>query len=357
MNVMNQFDKKIKELSKNVDIPSSYDEKVDKTLQSIMEKEEKPKKKKVNKWVLRIAVCMLVVVCLLCVEGFGAEANIFSFFKQTIMDFLGKGTEEDVGKMGVDSDYVYVESKQDLMIELQETVIDSHSIYLLVRITAPAGIEFTDKISFDYFCFSKGENYNNGELLSGSRSCELLEVSEEKPNMATYVVSMVSDEELEEGSMVTASFKDLEVNPNSDQPKLLVEGMWSVTFPMNRTVTEKVTIEGKPDMIFSFINTTALLESIELTPTGMTVLSDVSNFPYDELGLSDTTINIKLKMLDGSELVIQSRDEDGFIQAGSRSYDEKDGKSCQQDTIEFESMINISTVSGIYIEDLYVPVK
>ena len=357
---MKKFDKKIKELSKNVEIPASYDEKLDQILQSIAEKEEKPKRKETGKWAFRAAVCLIAfIVCLLSVNAFSVKADIFYFFKQTIMDFLGNDTEEDVREMGVDSNHIYVESKPDLMIELQETVIDSHSIYLLVRITAPADIELAENISFDYFCFCKGENYNNSELLSGSRSCELLEVNEKKSNMATYVVSIVTDEELEEGGMVTACFKDLEADPYSDDPQLLVEGMWSITFPVERTVTENVRIEGKADMVFPFIDTTASLVEMELTPSGMEVLSDVSNFPYDELGISDTTINISLEMLDGSELVIQTRDpqQEGFIQGGSRSYDEKDGRSYQKDTIEFESMINIAKVSGIKIEDLYIPVK
>ena len=357
---MTKFEKKIKELSKDVNIPASYDEKVDEILKSIAQKEEKPKKKRNGKLIFRVAVCMIVVIaCLIFVDTFHVEANIFDVFKQTIMDFLGQGTQEDVRDLGVESNSVYVASKPDLMIELQETVIDSHSIYLLVRIIAPAGIEFAENISFDYFCFCKGENYNNDQLLSGARSCELLEVGEEKKNVATYIVSIVSDEELEEDGTVTVCFKDLEADPYSEDPQLLVEGLWSVTFPLERTITENITIEGNADMTFSYIDTPAVLVEIELTPSGMIVLSDVSNFPYDELGISDTRIDMKLEMLDGSELVIQSRNpqEEGFIQSGSRSFEERDGKSYQQDTVEFESMINISKISGIYIEDLYLSVK
>lgn len=354
---MTEFDKKIKELSRDMDIPASYDEKVDEILQSIAEKEEKPRKKNTGKWVFRVAVCLICIVCLLSVNVFSVEADLLHIFKQTIMDFLSSGTEGDVEEIGVDSNKIYVEGRPDLMLELQETVIDSHSIYLLVRITAPANITFAENVSFDYFCFCKGENYNNNQLLPGSRSCELLETSEERPNTATYVVSLVSDEDLEEGGQVTACFKDLTIDPYSDNPQLLVEGMWSVTFPLERTVTDNIIIEGNEDMTFPYINTTAVLEEIELTPFGIMVLSDVSNFPYDELGISDTTIAMKLKMIDGSELVIVSHNpnEGGFVQGGSRSFREEEGKSYQQDTLEFTNMIDINKVSGIYIEDLYVP--
>lgn len=356
---MTEFDKKIKELSKDIDIPASYDKKVDEILESIAEKEEKPKEKPNRKWVFRVAVCLIAVVCLLSVNVFSVDADIFYIFKQTIMDFLGNGAKDDLGEIGVDSNKVYVEGRRDLMVELQETVIDSHSIYLLVSITAPGDITFAENVLFDYFGFCKGENYNSSQLLSGAKSCELLETSEERPNTATYVVSLITDETLEEGGQVTVCFKDLEIDPYSDNPQLLVEGMWSITFPLERTVTDNIIIEGNEDMTFPYINTTAAVEEIELTPFGIVVLSDISDFPYDELGVSDTTIAIRLKMIDGSEQVLMSHDpkETGFVQSGSRSFSEEDGKSYQQDTLEFANMIDINKVSGIYIEDLYVPVE
>ena len=41
---------------------------------------------------------------------------------------------------------------------------------------------------FDYFCFCEGDNYNVDQLIGGAISCELLEVNESSPNIATYVV-------------------------------------------------------------------------------------------------------------------------------------------------------------------------
>lgn len=356
---MKKFDKMMKQLSREINVPESYNKKVDKVLHSVMEKEEKDGKRKMDKWVFRLAACLIGVICLLSVSAFDVHADIFSFFKQTIMDFLGRNVQDDIGEMGVESNEIYVAGKPDLMLELQETVIDSHSIYLLVRITAPSDIEFSEKISFDYFCFCKGQNYNNSQLLSGTKSCELLEVSEERTNIATYVVSMVFDEELEEGSEVTACFKDLELEPYSDKPQMLVEGMWSVTFPLERTVTDSITIQGTSDMTFSYHDTTAVLKEMELTPLGMVVLSDISEFPEDELGTSDTTIAIRLKMIDGSEQTIVSHNpkEEGYVQGGSSSFSEENGRTYQKDTLEFTNMVNISKISGVYIEDLYVSVK
>ncbi len=358
---MSKFDRKIKKLSKNIEIPASYDEKVDKVLLDIMKKDEAIlERKKRSRLVPRLAICFLCILCVASLYTIDAHADIFSFFKETILDFLGRGNSgEDIANLGVESEKQSVGSKPDLMMELQETVIDSHSIYLLVKITAPTNIRFEENILFDYFCFCKGSNYNVNQLIGGAISCELLEVHEDYSNMATYVVSLVFDETLEEGCEVTACFRDLTRDPYSPDPELLVGGVWSLTFYYNPTVTDHISLEGKPDMLFSYINTTAELKGIELSPFGILVRSDVSNFPSDELGISDTTIAIRLKMIDGSELTVVSHDpkERGYIQGGSISFMEEGDKTYQQDNLEFTNMINIGKVVGIYIEDLYVPIK
>ena len=129
---------------------------------------------------------------------------------------------------------------------------------------------------FDYFCFCEGDNYNVDQLIGGAISCELLEVNESSPNIATYVVSLVFDDALEEDSKVTLSLKDLTKDPYSSEPKLLISGVWSLTFQYNTTVTDHVEVEGNADMIFPFINTTAQVKSIELSPFGIMVCADVS---------------------------------------------------------------------------------
>lgn len=358
---MNKFDKTIKKLTKNVETPASYDEKVDKVLLDIMKREETILEEKSPRRLLpRIAVCLLCIICAISLYTMDAHANLFSFFKETILDFLGRGNSaEDMGNMGVGSEKQSVRSKPDLMIELQETVIDSHSIYALVKITAPPGIVFEEKTLFDYFCFCKGTNYSVNQLLGGSRSCELLEVSEDCPNIATYVVSLVFDEELEEGSQVTVCFEDLTLDPYSSNPKLLIDGVWSCTFYYYPTVTDRIELEGSPEMVFPFINTTAELMKLELSPLNILVYADVSNFPSDELGVSDTNIAIRLKMIDGSILTVVSHDpgESGYIQGGSISFSSEGDKTYQQTNLEFTNMVDVGKVMGVYIEDLYVPIK
>ena len=358
---MNKFDRKMKELSKNIEVPASYDEKVDKVLLDIMKKDMTSLEKRKNRRLLpRLAVCLLCIICVISLYTINTQANIFSFFKESILDFLGRGNpEEDIENMGVGSEKQSVESKPDLMLELQELVIDSHSFYLLVKMTAASGIRFEENVLFDYFCFCRGTNYNVNELISGATSCELLEVSEDFPNIATYVVSMVSDEDLEEGCEVTACFKDLTKDPYSSSPELLIEGVWSLTFYNYPTVTDHTEIEGTPNMTFPFLNKAAEVKRIELTPLGLVVCVDVSAYSSDELNLSDTTIAIGLEMMDGSKLTIVSHDpeERGYNHSSMHSYFEEGDKTYQQVTVEFANMINIGNVAGIYIEDLYIPIE
>lgn len=357
---MNKFDKKVKEMAKEIQTPASYDKKVDGLLQSLAEQEELPQPKTGGrKRVLQLAFCLVCIFLILSFYTIGTQANFFSSFKETIIDFLTGSSNENPANMGIESDQNYAESKPDLIMALSEKVIDSHSIYLLVEITAPNNIRFAPNITFDYFCFCWGTNYNVDQLISGVTSCELLEVSEDMPNRATYVVSLVTNEELEEEKDIAVCFQDLTADPYSDHPSLLVGGVWSMTFPIYRTVTDNITIEGDPSMTFSYINTTAEVMSIELTPLGMVVVSDISQYPSDMLGVSDTTISIRLKMIDGSEPALVSHDpeEPVLTRSGSFYFPEIDGKSCQQDTLEFTNAINIDKVLGIYIEDLYIPVR
>lgn len=357
---MKKFDRKMKKLFKKIEVPASYDEKVDKILLDIMKKGPILEEKRNSRPLLRLAVFLLCIFCAVSLYTIDANANIFAAFKETIMDFLGRGnSEEDIANLGVESEKQSVESKSDLMMELQESVIDSHSIYLLVKMTASSGVRFEENVLFDYFCFCKGTNYNSNQLIGGAISCELLEISEDRPNIATYVVSLVFDETLEEGCEVTACFRDLTKNPYSSSPELIIDGVWSLTFYYYPTVTDHIEIEGTSDMIFPFINTTAEVMGIELTPFGILVRADVSNFPSDELGVSDTNIAIRLKMIDGSELTVVSHDfeEQGYTQGGSISFSNEGDKTYEQVNLEFTNMIDIGKVVGVYIEDLYVPVK
>lgn len=356
---MNMFDKRIKEMSQDMQTPTSYNKKVDELLRTLDKNETRSSKNKIGKRVFQLAVCLFCILLILSFHTFSVHADIFTFFKETIMDFLMGGSDDNPEDLGIGSDHRYAGSKPDLFIELTEKVIDSHSIYLLMKITAPGNIRFAPNITFDYFCFCKGTNYNVDQLISGAISCELLEINEDRPNIATYIVSLVFDEELEEDSDITACFRDLTLDPYSEHPTLLVNGVWSMTFQFQHTITDNIKIEGNSDTAFPYINTTATVKSLELTPLGMTLVSDVSNFPTDELGISDTTIAIRLEMMDGSEQIIVSHDpkDSDFVQGGSTFFWEADGKTYQQDTIQFTNVINISKVLGIYVENLYIPIK
>lgn len=356
---MNKFDKNIKEMSQEMQTPASYDKKVDDLLQTLEKKEAHSSPQKIGRRFLQLAVCLFCMLLILSFHTFSVHADIFSFFKETIMDFLMGGSDENPEELGIGSDHRYAESKPDLFLELTEKVIDSHNIYLLVKITAPSNIRFAPNITFDYFCFCKGTNYNVDQLIGGAISCDLLEINKDRPNIATYVASLMFDEELEEDADITACFRDLTMDPNSGHPTLLVNGVWSLTFQFTRTITDNIKIEGNPDMTFLYGNTTAEVKSLELTPLGIVLVSDISNFPAEELGFSDARIAIRLKLIDGSEQVIASQDskEPNFTQSSMFSFWEADGKTYQQDTVEFINAINIDKVLGIYVGDLYIPLK
>lgn len=350
------FDKKMKKLSKELEIQDEYYQKVDEILDSLPERKPSRKRGRIS----QIVLCVAVVLCLLVINKSVANANIFETFRQTIMDFLNRGDSKKAEEAGVSSQENHIESKSDLFLELRESVIDSQTIYLLVSITAPSDIAFSEDMTFDYFAFSRGENFNTDQLIGGSRDCRLMETMEGRPNEATYIVSLSTDEELEEGEMVTVFFRDLKKNPYSDNPEMLVEGIWSISFPIAYTVSEKIEIKGTEDMEYAFLGTTARVEKIKMTPLGMKVLSDVSNVPYEDLGVSDTSVTITLQMLDGSEIVVIAKDPevtDTLVCGGSLFFDQEGEKNYIRATYEFDETINLNQVVGITIEDLFVPVE
>ena len=358
---MSKFDKKIKELSKNMEVPEEYRKRVDETLRNlpVEEKPQKQKKYFSGKYVVRIAICLLFVAVLFSVNVNRADANIFTVFKQTIMSFFHIEDGTTPQELGVESKEEHIGSKPELFLELKETVVDGNNVYLLVKIMASSNVEFSKEATFDYVAFSKGSNYNTDMLLGGSVDCSLLEVSEEKENEAIYVVSLSTDEEIEDGSQITVLFKDFMRNPYGDSPEMLVEGMWSLSFSADYTVTEEINVEGTDDTRYPFLGKEAVLKSIKITPLGMVMESDVSAVPYDELGISDNHVRISLKMLDGSEILLMSHDleEEVMVSGGSLSYEREGEKTYQTSQFEFETMVNTQQILGVAIEDLYVPVK
>lgn len=363
---MDKFDKMMRELSRNVDIPEGFSEKVDAVLESLPEDEDERKPGRTHntiKW-LAIAACIVCVIGVLVYNPMKAEANIFEAFKQTIMDFLNIGTDPETGEsrgaeLGIESNNMKVKSRQDLMLEMREVVVDAQGIYLLFQITAPPDIELTEDITFDYFAFCEGENYNADKIIGGGTNCSLMENTEDRLNVATYVMTVSSDIRPYLGKMVVACFKDLTLDPYGENREVLVEGMWSIPFSADVTVKDSIEIEGNDDMEFPFAGTTAVVERIDMTPLGLTLLSDVSNVPYDDLGVSDTTITLRLKMMDGSEIYIMPHnpEQDWIVESGNIEYSNENEKTYQKDSYSFNSAIELQKVVGIYVQEVYIPVE
>lgn len=357
---MAKFDKKIKKLSKDFQVPESYHEKVDEILETIQENDMPVPRSRTSFRVAGIvAACCILLTGYLCFSGtVVAEAGVFELFRQTILDFFGMG-ENESQQIGIGSDKERGVSRPDLLIELQEKVMDSQNIYLMVKITAPPDVEFSEKVTFDYFGFCEGSNYNAMDVLPGARDCTLLELLEGEKNMATYVLTISTDQQVEEGKEVTAFFKDLVRDPYGENPQLLVEGMWSVSFTSSYTVSNDAAVEQTGDTVYSFMGTTATVKDVKLLPLGLTLVSDVSNVPLEELHTANPGITVRLKMADGSERTVESPDpeEATVTSGGSIAEYEEGGKTYHKLTSQFREAIDTSQVVGISIEDCYVPLK
>lgn len=358
---MTKFDKKVKRLSKEFRVPETYHEKVDEILEQIQEDSVAAPQKKayVKVAVVMAAICLLITGYLCFSSVKVAEASFLETFKQTILDFFGMG-EEESQQMGVESEKEDAVSKSDLMIELQEVVMDTQNIYAVVKITAPPNVEFKEGMIFDYFGFCEGTNYNQSTIVSGATSCTLLEVRESKKNVATYVVNVGTDKQIEEGKEVTVFFKDFLDGPQYEEnTKVLVEGMWSLSFTASYTNSKEITVKGTEEMQYSFSYSKADIKKIKLLPLGLTLVSDVSRVDAETRYTTDTRFVIRLKMLDGSEIIVDSPNlEDDCLVSGSSvtNYDKK-GHSYQKYVGQFEKAIDINQVIGIYIADYYVPLK
>lgn len=348
------LEKELKKQFQNVAVPEDYEDRLRRVLEELPER-EKPHKTRHTEWLLGVIICIAGVVCILLSGATQADANIFTDFKMKIMDILNMGGE-DAEDIGVSAEKERIQGKPDLMIELREKVMDSHNIYLLIKVTAPANVTLGKTISFSYFGFCEGENYNTQKLIGGVRSGSFVEALEGKSNVATYAVSISTDEKIEQDTMFTLFLKDLTEETEQDA-HVLAEGMWSLTFPASYTVRKKVVLQGTENMSFSFLEKTALVEKLRLTPMGLLLVSDVSDVPYEKLGVSDTVISIRFRMLDGTEQTVISHDPDDtwLAEGGSSSIQQKAGKIFQKSSYQFSQMQNINKIVGIYVEDCHIP--
>lgn len=365
---MGRMDKELRRLAEETDVPDTYKKRVDETLKNLQITDSAQKKRSdkmtflngrsgKSKLAIRLAACGIVLFCCVLVYTVGTSAGIFVEMKRGFMDFFDIASEEEMEKTGVEGQKQYAESKPDLVIELTETVVEKNAVYALVRITAPSSVTFSDQLGFEYFAFCEGENYNTDKLISGATDCKLLEVSEEKQNIATYVVSISTEQLITDGETLTVSLMNLMRDPFGDEPEMIVEGIWSLSFSADYTVTEEINVEGNRDMAYPFLDHTAYVENIYVSPLGMTLMMDISEVPQDILGISDTYLRVRLVSIDGESFLLMSHDleEDLDIGCSSMCFEENNGKYYQEIRFEFENPCNINTLVGVYIEDLYIP--
>lgn len=358
---MTKFDKKVKRLSKEFQVPETYHEKVDGILGRLREdRVAAPRKKPFVKAAAIVAALCFLITGYLCFSGAKVtEAGFLETFKQTILDFFGM-SEDESQNIGVESKQEEAVSKPDLMMELQEVVMDTQNIYAVVKITAPPEIEFKEGMTFDYFGFCEGTNYNESSVIPGARGCTLLEVMKNRSNVATFVVDVSTDVQIQEGKEVTVFFNDMLNGPQyEDDTEVLIEGMWSFSFTAVYTNSKKITVEGTEEMQYSFSYSKADIKKIKLLPLGLTVVSDVSRVDAETRNTTDTRVVIRLKMIDGSEIIVDSPDIDDkcLVDSSSITNDEKNGHSYEKYVGQFKKAIDIDQVLGIYIADYYVSLK
>lgn len=361
---VSKFDKELRNSSRNMKLPEQYNKRIDEVLSSMPEKELMLSQNKSFKGVFVAVFCLVLVGIIISTNITEVKAGFFEGFKLKIMDIFnikdmdGSNVKEP-DKLGIDSEEQNVTSKPDLMIELRETIADKKNIYLLVEVTAPASVEFDKDILFEYYAFCKGTNYVAENILGGAKTLELFEIQQNSKNRATYLISILSVDEIEEDTDITLSLKNLMRNPTSDNPEMLVEGIWSITFSVDHTVREEIVIDSYENIEFPFINTTAKLENVRITPLGMTFTSDVTNFPYEDLAITDTSISLRIKMIDGTEYIIESHDfeEMTFVSSGAINYVEDGNRWFKQSEYTFEEQIDVNKIMGIYVEDIFIPVN
>ncbi|HBZ64982.1 MAG TPA: hypothetical protein DEO89_10545, partial [Lachnospiraceae bacterium] len=163
---MTEFDKNIQKKIKEMPIPDSYHEKVKEVLEKIEEEDPPLAKKKRHPVKAAAVILVLLLAGSLAFSATRAKAGFMELFTQNLLSFLG--LELDSSKeLGIESQKQEAVSKPDLMIELEEVVMDTQNIYAVVKITAPPSIEFNESMSFDYFGFCEGTNFNASQVVGG----------------------------------------------------------------------------------------------------------------------------------------------------------------------------------------------
>lgn len=352
----------LKDVAKNLDIPvgtvKSRLNRGKKMIKKELEKAHQTKKKPIGMKILIVVLCLAIGAGIIAsAANSDVCADFFGGFKKTIFDALGidkeKGEQPGVEVHDTEEEV----SRKDLMMELVSKVIDKHNIYLMIKITAPPEIAFTDDIKFDYIAFSKGTNYNADALLSGATDDQLFEVSDGKTNIATYIMHISCDEELEPDSTANVFLKDLMMDPYGEKREMLVEGIWNINFTIEQTVTDNIELRDTGTE-YPFHDIMARMKSLEISPLGMTLKTDITGMNQDELGILDNSIMVRLQMIDGSQLLVRSHnlEDETIVSGGSSLFEEEDGALIMTDTYGFADTIKINEILGVYIEDVYVPI-
>ena len=354
---MNEPDDKIKKLSSDLHAPEGYDERIEDILNSLPEKSISNKNKTHRAVKIAAAVAFVMAIGVFIISQTQVKAGIFEVFGKNILSYLGMDSDT-TDETGVHSHKVHTESHPDLTISMQELVMDEHHIYLSLIVSASSGVEFTKDVSFAYFGVCRGESYNPDDLIGGATSCEMLEKInyEGNENSAQYILSLTTEDKLQDGEKLVAFFHDLTVDPNGPAPKTLVEGKWKINFLSSVTVSKKKVIETDRSISYPFLGKNAHVEKVSVTPLGITIRTDISEVPYDELGVSDTRIDMTLLLIDGSEIALSRKDGSALkdISDGSIAVESKGDKTYMKYVYTFKNNINPDMFKGLMIEGVKI---
>ncbi|MBO6108520.1 MAG: hypothetical protein J6P16_03840 [Eubacterium sp.] len=350
---MNELDDRIKKLSSDLHAPEGYNERIDNILDSLPEKTKSNNKRTHRAVKIAAAVAFVMAVCALIFTRTQVKAGIFELFGKQILSYLGVNSD-DTDESGVHSHKVHTDSEPDLSIRMQELVMDEHHIYLSLIVSASPDVVFTNDVTFAYFGVCKGESYNPDDLIGGATSCKMIGkvTDDENENSAQYIFSLSTEEKLKEDEPMVAFFHDLTQDPNGASPKTLVNGKWKINFLSSVTVSKKKVITADRSVSYPILGKKAHVEKISITPLGITVTTDVSEIPFDELGVSDIRLDMTMQMIDGSEIVLGYRDGSvsSDISESSIATEKKGNKSYAKYIFSFKEKINPDMYRGLIIE-------
>ena len=362
---MDELDIRIKDLSKTLRIPDGFDERIETMLDALPPRSEDATKKRNqtrtherNRFrILYAAAACFLVLCIgtVIIGNTEAGAKFFQIIGQKISEFFGANPDEDTG---VGTKQVNKITRGDITIRMQEFTMDNNTVYLNLLVSAPKEVTFTDKVEFDYFGICRGKTYDPEQLLGGARSMKYLGMVTGKENTAQYILNLSTDEVIKDGDPLVVFFDNLTLDPNSDAPQALVEGHWELPFTAEGTVPAETAVPVKEETTYPILGKTATVKDIDVSPLGITIVSDMSEFSEDELGVSDTRIEAVLHMEDGSEYVLSTRRDDisTDVESGSVATENKGDKLYLTYTFSFEKPVKTADMRSLTIEGMEVPI-